>query len=235
MKEDEDIRKYHAECFSYLVRYQHEHKDSYFIPRKINNSNRLDLNYYFRGDDKYLLITFWDGEDHKSRMYNINFVINNSGQCFIQISSRDNKERGILLKKLVDILEKDNNSKLKTSYKGIGYSWKRSYGNKGSDYIQVLQDFIDNDKPIIDKFIKENPECGIKLADEELYNKYVMKLLKSDELEDDITDNKSGQVWVDAHSYHMTLKHNELQNALIKYLIANDDYTNVEKEKIMWI
>lgn len=232
MKEYEDIREYHIKCFNYLVQYQHEHKDCYFVPRKKNTFGRLDLNYYFIGNDTYLMITFWDGGDQNEKIHNINFGIEDDGHCFIEISSNDREERGMYLEKLVSILEKENKSKLKTDYRETRHhKWRRDYNNSGSDYIQVLQDFIDNDKPIIDKFIKQNPKCGIKLADEELYNKYVMKLLKSDESKDDIADNKSGRIWVDAHSYHMTLKHNELQNALIKYLIENDDYTNVEKEK----
>ena len=101
--------------FYYLVQYQHEHKDCYFVPRKKNTFGRLDLNYYFIGNETYLMITFWDGGDQNEKIHNINFGIEDDGHCFIEISSNDREERGIYLEKLVfskDIMHSSNNFSL---------------------------------------------------------------------------------------------------------------------------
>ena len=46
-----DILQIHKNCLDFLLDWQAEHDDFYFVPRKINNKNRLEQGMYFRGND----------------------------------------------------------------------------------------------------------------------------------------------------------------------------------------
>ena len=40
-----------------------------------------------------------------------------------------------------------------------------------------LESFIENEKPVIDKYVKENPELKLEGANQLTHNKYVKKIL----------------------------------------------------------
>jgi len=44
-------------------------------------------------------------------------------------------------------------------------------------YMDALESFIKNEKPIIDKFVKENPELKLEAANQLTHDKYVKKIL----------------------------------------------------------
>ncbi len=48
----------HRNCLDFLLKCQLEHEEFYFVPRKRNNSGRLNKGMYFRGSEDYLVITF---------------------------------------------------------------------------------------------------------------------------------------------------------------------------------
>ena len=64
--------KVQRQYVDFLLDWQAEHDDFYFVPRKINNKNRLEQGMYFRGNDDYMVLTFWDNADSKEFIYNIN-------------------------------------------------------------------------------------------------------------------------------------------------------------------
>ena len=88
-----DILQIHKNCLDFLLDWQAEHDDFYFVPRKINNKNRLEQGMYFRGNDDYMVLTFWDNADSKEFIYNINWSCDSDGASSIELSCRDNAER----------------------------------------------------------------------------------------------------------------------------------------------
>lgn len=80
-----DILDVHRNCLDFLLEYQANHADFFFVPRKINNKNRLEQGMYFRGNDDYMVLTFWDNADSKEFIYNINWSCDSDGVSSIEL------------------------------------------------------------------------------------------------------------------------------------------------------
>lgn len=221
-----DIHEIHKNCLDYLITYQTQHKEFYFIPRRINRANRLDEGYYFIGNNDYLMIGFWDGGDRNEKIHNINFGIESSTNSFIEITSTDKLDRAKYLKELVEILE----TKLGHKYSMVKQNkWRREY-DASQHYLEALESFILDEKPIIDEYISTHPESGIVMPTEEFNTKYIKNLLgKQWGMSGDKKEKQIGSVTIKATEYIMTLQHNELQNSLVNYLKENN-YSNVIPE-----
>lgn len=172
-KQKMDILAIHASCFEFLLDYQKKNSECYFLPRQTNNRNRLEEGYYFIGNKSYLMTTFWRGVDSLEKIYNINFGIEQTGQAFIEISSRDNEIKSKYLGELVTLLEE----KLNTPYSEVkAGKWRRNYPVKLS-YLEALDRFILNEKEIIDEFIKKNENSGLKFIDVTTFQKAIQRVL----------------------------------------------------------
>lgn len=227
-----DLLEVHRDCLNYLLDYQSEHEGFYFVPRRINNAKKLESGMYFLGSDKYMMISFWDGEDAKERVHNISFGILNTGVAYIEMSSCDKEYRAEYLEQLVDLLE----SRLSPQYTFLkAGKWTYSYPET-MDYIDALESFIKNEKPIIDDFIKSNPKSGIQMLSKEFDDKYVKTLLTkwgSDYKK--FRAKKTGFTRVKTTEYIMKLQHNELSNEMVKWLktngykdvVAEDEYIDI--------
>lgn len=169
-----DILSIHQNCFDFLLNYQKEHEDLYFIPRKNNAKNRLEDGYHFIGSDSYLMITFWNGGDSVEKIHNINLGIMADGNCFIEMSSRANDVLAGQLKEIVGILEKTYNFKFEEVKVN---KWRFDYDPQLS-YIEILTDFIENEKVKIDEYINSNKSVGIELANRNHHEKYVKKIVE---------------------------------------------------------
>lgn len=169
-----DILSIHQNCFDFLLKYQNENDGFYFIPRKRNSKYRVEDGYLFIGNDSYLMITFWNGSDSIEKIHNINFGILADGNCFMEICARSNEATAGHLKEIVNILEKTYNYKfeeVKTN------KWRFDYDPQLS-YLEVLSDFIENEKLAIDEYIKLNKEIEIELANKDHHEKYVKKIIE---------------------------------------------------------
>jgi len=171
---NKEIISIHQSCFDYLLDYQKDHKNCYFVPRKINNNNRLDDGYYFIGNDNYLMISFWNGGDKKEKIHNLNFGINESGKCFFEISSRDSEKKADHLRKIVAILEEKNLYKFDEVKVN---KWRLDFSESLS-YLTVLESFIVNEKNVIDEYLRTNKDTGIAIANQEMHDKYVKKIIQ---------------------------------------------------------
>jgi len=172
-KQTMDLLSIHSQCFDYLMNYRKTQENFNFLPRQTNNKNRLDEGYYFIGNSKYLLITFWKGIDSLEKIYNINFGIEQTGQCYIELSARDNPEKAKYFSKLAQVLE----DKLHVPYNEVKIGkLRRNYPMKVS-YLEALDSFILNEKEIIDDFIKMHSGLGMKFIDNETFNKAVQKII----------------------------------------------------------
>lgn len=166
-----DILQIHKNCLDFLLDWQAEHNDFYFVPRKINNKNRLEQGMYFRGNDDYMVLTFWDNADSKEFIYNINWSCDSDGVSSIELSCRDNAERVPYVVAVKELIEAQGKVFKETKPN----RWRYFYP-ADRYYLDTLQDFILNEKPIIDKYLSSHVESGIPLADKELDDKYVKAL-----------------------------------------------------------
>lgn len=217
-----EILEIHSKCLDFLLDYQLKTPNFYFVPRKINNKNRLAQGMYFRGNENYMVLSFWDSADTKEFIYNINFAVNNKGNAYIEISCRDDEEKLTHIIAIKDLIETTGKSfkKVKES------KWAWHYSDD-CNCLEALQEFILNEKPLVDKYVLSHKECGLPLADKELDNKYVKTLPGYKVYIETATKaKKTGSVTVKASEHIMKFQHNELSNELVNYLKDNG-YTSV--------
>ena len=88
-----DIIEMRRNCLDFLLKWQLEHEDFYFVPRKINNNGRRDKGMYFRGNDDYIVISFWNKTDVVDKIYLINWDCNTSGEVSITLCCRNDSEK----------------------------------------------------------------------------------------------------------------------------------------------
>lgn len=217
-----DILDIHSRCLDFLLDYQIKSQNFYFVPRKRNNKNRLADGMYFRGNENYMVLSFWNSSDSKEFIYNINFSVDVEGHASIELSCRDDEtklEHIIEIKKLIELTRKQFKETKKCRW--------RNFYPPNMNYLDALQDFILNEKPIIDKYILTHPECDIPLADKELDDKYVKTLPGYNAYKDAVTKTKkTGSVVVKASEHIMMFQHNELSNEIVTYL-KNNGYGSV--------
>lgn len=217
-----------AKCWDYLINLQRFDSSFYFVPRKINKYHRLEQGYYFIGNDEYMQVSFWNGSDSYEKIHNINWGVDKYGLCFIEISAKDNADRATYLSELVSILEQ----KIGVSYYDLSKNkWRYDYP-KDVFYLDTLQSFIDNIKPIIDEYIIKHPGSGISMLDKEFNQRYVINRLhtKSPTIKTGKNKKQEGEVSVSPSSYLMAFHHNELQNAMVEYLNTDSNNKSVDSE-----
>lgn len=164
----EKIVRTHEKILDYLLRLRKRDSELYFVPRKINNKERLDKGYWFLGNEYYLNLSFWNGEDWKEKIHNIGFVVLKNKTSYIEFSAQDSSDKAKFLGKLA--------AKLGGFKKDINKNkWFKHYS--GTNFIKNLDDFIINTKPIIDKLITSDKPDGITLLDKTFFNKYGQRII----------------------------------------------------------
>ncbi len=165
----EKIIRTHEKILDHLIHLRKTDTELFFVPRKINNQQRLDKGYWFIGNEYYLHLSFWNGMDWKEKIHNVGFVVLNNGNSYIEFSAQDSKTKTQFLQKIVAKIGGFNKD-------GSKNKWQKKY--TGIDFLKNLDTFITTVKPVIDDLIsKEKPE-GIYLLDQKFYNKYTQKVIK---------------------------------------------------------
>jgi hypothetical protein len=163
------IIRTHEKILDHLLRLRKTDKGLYFVPRKINNQQRLEKGYWFIGNEHYLHLSFWNGTDWKEKIHNIGFVILADGKSYIELSAQDSPTKAKFLEKII----------LKVGgFRRDGSKNKWQKHLSGSNFIQNLDSFIQNIKPQIDNLIKEEEPEGIELLDQKFFNRYIKKVIK---------------------------------------------------------
>lgn len=168
----EKIVRIHEKTLDYLLQLRKTDRGLYFVPRKINNKERLDKGYWFLGNEYYLNLSFWNGEDWKEKIHNIGFVVLKDRTSYIELSAQDSPKKAIFLEKVAVKLggfKKDGNKN----------KWFKHYS--GTNFIENLDDFIFSAKPQIDKLIKSEKPEGIILLDQLFFNTYGKRILTARE------------------------------------------------------
>ena len=168
------IMKIHDELFQFL-----RERNVIFMPRQ-KASERLSKGYWFVGDDNYLGIGFYIGNDSSNMTPNITFHVylsdfypSSMGKstsaiplCCIQLSNTPGSVGWETKEPVIDKIRSTlGGFECNRVTDGKESRWNRYYehrNNNGTDYLACLEEFLTKDKPVIDEIIRnaKNPEIG---------------------------------------------------------------------------
>ena len=174
---NKDVQLIHDLLFTSL--YERYKNDNQFIftVRQKNNKERLDNGYWFVGNDRYLLTSFWSGKDWKNKTPYINLIFLpqdssdrnrfNVNDCYISLVCKSND-------KLKDFYEKIF-KKIDGFRENGSNCWLLPINENG--YVKSLEYFLTHYKPIIDKCIEEYKPKDIDFL-EPSYSKYINRIIE---------------------------------------------------------
>lgn len=162
------IQRIHEKILDHLVQLRESDKGLYFVPRRRNNKGRLDKGFWFLGDEKYMQVSFWDGGDRKEKIHNIAFAVFHDKTSRIVLCAEDSSDKARFLSKVAATL--GGFKKVQARNK-----WIKVYPR--TDYIQNLNGFLADVKPVVDRLLKTHKPKGIKILDEAFFNKYCQKVI----------------------------------------------------------
>lgn len=146
--ENKTLAELHEEIFQFLYQKHEEDANFMFRVRQTNSRGRLDKGYWFIGNDEYLVISFWSGNDLKTGVYSIRLEIdkNSIKQIYTSYTSE-------VLKNFFKTLASINNLKQKYRKDQPLTSWRKEITLKNNNHLEIINNFINKDKLIIDSFI----------------------------------------------------------------------------------
>ena len=148
------IKEIQDNVFNHLRK---NHPNIYFTLRKIDKGGRLRNGYWFLGNDDYLSFSFWQGTDWQHKTSNINYFIRANGSTTMQFVD---KEKQAIKKKFFEKIAKTFKMTPHTPKMGIINIWYRDYSPPNTDYLKTLDDFIQNDKVLLDTLISVSEVRG---------------------------------------------------------------------------
>lgn len=154
-------QRIHEKILDFLIKENKKNPNFHFATRQRNNKNRLDRGYWFQGED-YAFVSFWEGGDWKEKVRNIGFIVLSDKTSWIQLSAKDSKEKADFFQLIAEDLKF---TKHKSKDK-----WYKHY--EGTDYLENLKLFLDNEKLQIDKLIEKHKPNNISIISKEVFKKY---------------------------------------------------------------
>jgi hypothetical protein len=168
------LSKIHDDLFQFL-----REGNVIFMPRQ-KAHERLNQGYWFIGDANYLAVGFYTGNDTINKTPNITFHVylsdrypNSMGKsnssiplCCIQLSNTFGSDGWEIKQAVINEIRKQlGNFECNRIDDGIEGRWNRYYEHrnyKATDYLKCLDDFLTNDKPVIDEIIRisQNQKIG---------------------------------------------------------------------------
>ncbi|WP_396146717.1 AAA family ATPase [Flavobacterium sp.] len=209
----------HNELLDLLVSYSKDIPNFRFRPRKTNRSNRLASGHWFLGNEDYLAIGFWSGDDWRTKLPNIAFMVDYEGSCWLHFSATDtDKKFNFILNNIfpelgIIIREKDF----------IEKGGKYNHPFKGRNIKECLLEFIDYYWPKIDNVIKKqsvNEDSLIRIIDESVFNRDLEKVLyykkNIEQIEEEINYIKPSKLIGFEIKNYRSIKHLILENIPLK-------------------
>jgi predicted ATPase len=143
------IKEIHDTVFNHL---REKYPDLRFTLRKIDKGGRLRKGYWFIGNDDYLAFSFWQGDDWQHKTPNIIFLIYANHKTVFELMDYENGQKRHFFEQISKPLKM---TPIKPKMEGaITLKWQRMYSV--TDYIKALDNFINNEKVLIDTFISFN-------------------------------------------------------------------------------
>lgn len=189
--------KVHDELFDLLYEHSQINTEFRFRPRKTNRSNRLEEGYWFLGNDDYLAVGFWTGDDWRTKIPNISLMINTEKKAWLHFSSTDTDEKFnfIINKVLPTMVTKDNFEKLFRKDGG-----RYNIYIEGNSLKERVYNFLTIHYPFIEQVVRNNQSKsgGIKIIDDSVFMKDIRKILyyreQFDNHEDDLKNIRPSKI-----------------------------------------
>ncbi|RYE56792.1 MAG: hypothetical protein EOP48_07240 [Sphingobacteriales bacterium] len=145
------ITDLHNEIYDYLmqkrqVAVQHGYRLDFTL-RIENKGKKLDKGYWFYGQEKEVIVSFWSGNDWLYETPNIYFKVTTSKDCSLNFSSGDSPSKGAMFRNLFA-------SPLQLTIETADHAVK-IYPK--TNYLSTLDYFLETDKPIIDHILLQGP------------------------------------------------------------------------------
>lgn len=236
-----EIIQIHEDVLEYLLQLRRTDVNLFFVPRKYNNQQRLEKGYWFLGNEKYLNLSFWNGEDWKERIHNISFIILRNGESYLELSAQDSLGKAKFLENVAVKIGGFEKHKSKNK-------WYKHYD--GLDYIKNLDDFIKNNKSQIDDLVRQDDSYDILLLDKEFFDKYMSRVFELRRAQSnsvnkygiysDVFDKKNSKGTTQKNldekivsvsgSYLRKARHNKIQQDIFNIFVQKYGKDNVEME-----
>lgn len=139
-----------------LIHLREIYPDLCFTLRKIDKGGRLRKGYWFLGNDGYLALSFWQGEDWRNKTPNIFFVIHANQATSFELVDKENTKKRIFFDKIAKPLKM---KAIKNKKEEIPNKWQRTYSAPHTDYLNSLDEFLKNEKILLDTLISVS-ECA---------------------------------------------------------------------------
>ena len=211
------LAEIHRNILDYLIFRREWEPELHFAVRKTNKYGRKDKGYYFLGSDEYVYLSFWDGVNWEKKIHNIGFAIFKDGSSYIELSA-ENDDKLKFIHELADELGGFSTEN--------GKIFKKDY--ESYDYLQNLNHFITEIKPLIDSKLKSKAPIGITFLDSVYFESYVMPLIDLrigtlnidepiiEEVKEKNTEKRFRSIA--AKEIEFDPLHDRLQNSILKYL-----------------
>lgn len=162
----------HRKAFDYLVQWSDSTRDfNKFFYLRTKDDDRFKKEYWFPGDENYVEISFWTGKDSLNRTSNIYLSIDPKKGVYGNIIARDSENKQKYFDKLASRLD---GYKVQGKKKNV---WKKKFGNfDETTFLEFLNSFLQNDKVLIDDFLKKTldriDEPDYQLLEDEYSSKF---------------------------------------------------------------
>ena len=151
MIEKNEIVEWHEKILSHLLDYRKQHPDFTFWLRQKDNQGRLSDGYWFQGAD-YIFMGYSQITDTKNKTQSIGFQVSLDcvqPKCFIDIVFKSENDHKLIsfYQELADRLSCRPVGKNKNRF-------QKEYSSQ--NIIENLNQFLEQDKPVIDRIMKEH-------------------------------------------------------------------------------
>jgi predicted ATP-binding protein involved in virulence len=167
------MKEIHEKTYTHL---REKYPDLRFTLRKIDKGGRLRKGYWFIGNDDYLAFSFWQGDDWQHKTPNIIFLIYANHKTVFELMDYENGQKRHFFEQISKPLKMNP---IKSKAEGaITLKWQRLYSQPNTDYIKALDNFINNEKVLIDTFISFNGNLFFPPIDEAIFKNSLDKIEK---------------------------------------------------------
>lgn len=169
------IKDIHNELFELLYEHYKLNPDFRFRPRKTNRSNRLEEGFWFLGNNEYLSVGFWAGDDWRTKLPNISFMVDFEGHCWLHFSTTDEGRKFDFL--LDQVFRSLGLIVREKEFRTDGGKLNVQFESKKLE--DCLFEFLTKFWPIIDHIVRleEKSDYGIGIIEDKTFIKDLNKII----------------------------------------------------------